>query len=282
MTTLHATHGSRTVVADAKSRPSSALDRIIEHKRLEIRERRRARPAHVVREVAELAPPPRGFANRIERDRPAVIAEIKRASPSEGVIRESFAPAAIAESYAAAGASCLSVLTDLKFFQGSDAYLGEARQACALPALRKDFIVNAYQIYETRALGADCLLLIVAALEQNELADLHALSVEIGLDVLVEVHDRAELDRALSLEPRLVGINNRDLRDFTTRLSTTVDLLDAIPASVTVVSESGIGTTEDVRLLREAGVHAFLVGTAFMREADPGAALKRLFRDWPA
>ena len=210
-------------------------------------------------------------------DRPAVIAEIKRASPSEGVIREHFNPQAIASGYAQAGASCLSVLTDQRFFQGDDAHLVAARAACALPVLRKDFIVEEYQVYETRALGADCLLLIAAALEPGQLVELNRLAEEIGLDVLIEVHDRAELERALALEPRVVGINNRDLATFTTSLETTLDLLDDVPDEVSVVTESGIHTPGDVCRMRGAGVHAFLVGTAFMRAADPGAALQRLF-----
>ena len=222
-------------------------------------------------------PPTRAFAARIIADQPAVIAEIKRASPSEGVIRADFDPAAIAAAYDSAGASCLSVLTDSRFFQGDDGHLCAARAACTLPALRKDFIVDAYQVYETRALGADCLLLIVAALEAEALRELNALAGDIGLDVLVEVHDRAELERALTLHPRMVGINNRDLATFATSLDTTLDLQDRVPSDVAVVTESGIHTRDDVARMRAAGVHAFLVGTAFMREPDPGAALRRLF-----
>ena len=253
------------------------LEEIIEHKRAETHALKTVRPLAEVRRDAENAAPTRPFADRIVADRPAVIAEIKKASPSEGVIRAQFDPRAIASGYAAAGASCLSVLTDRRFFQGDDAHLVAARAACALPVLRKDFIVEEYQVYETRALGADCLLLIAAALEHGELVELNRLAEEIGLDVLIEVHDRAELERALALEPRVVGINNRDLATFTTSLETTLDLLDDVPDEVSVVTESGIHTPGDVCRMRDAGVHAFLVGTAFMRAADPAAALQRLF-----
>ena len=253
------------------------LAEIVVHKQSEIAARRQARSLAAVRDDAAGAPPTRAFADRIASARPAVIAEIKRASPSEGVIRADFEPAAIAKSYESAGACALSVLTDERFFQGCDGYLSAARGACGLPVLRKDFIVDAYQVYETRALGADCLLLIVAALQASQLKDLTQLTDEVGLDVLVEVHDLDELELALELQPRLVGINNRDLATFATSLDTTIDLLAAVPADVTVVTESGIHTVDDVRRMRAAGVHAFLVGTAFMRAADPGAALRRLF-----
>ena len=253
------------------------LEEIIEHKRAETHALKTVRPLAEVRRDAENAAPTRPFADRIVADRPAVIAEIKKASPSEGVIRAQFDPRAIASGYAAAGASCLSVLTDRRFFQGDDAHLVAARAACALPVLRKDFIVEEYQVYETRALGADCLLLIAAALEHGELVELNRLAEEIGLDVMIEVHDRAELERALALEPRVVGINNRDLATFTTSLETTLDLLDDVPDEVSVVTESGIHTPGDVCRMRDAGVHAFLVGTAFMRAVDPAAALQRLF-----
>lgn len=206
-----------------------------------------------------------------------MVAEIKRASPSAGVIRTGFDPAAIATSYERSGAACLSVLTDERYFMGGDGHLADARAATDLPALRKDFIVDPYQVYESRALGADCLLLIAAALDVSRLADLARLGSEIGLEVLIEVHDDHELEAALQLEAKLVGINNRDLATFQTSLETTVDLLDAVPEDVTVVAESGIRTPDDVRLLREAGVRAFLVGTAFLRESDPGKALERLF-----
>ena len=253
------------------------LAEIVAHKQSEIAARRQARSLAAVRGDAALARPTRGFADRIACARPAVIAEIKRASPSEGVIRADFEPAAIAKAYESAGASALSVLTDERFFQGSDGYLSAARGACGLPVLRKDFIVDEYQVYETRALGADCLLLIVAALQESQLNDLAQLTREVGLDVLVEVHGQDELELALALKPRLVGINNRDLATFTTSLDTTIDLLGSVPDDITVVTESGIHTVDDVRRMRAAGVHAFLVGTAFMRAADPGAALRRLF-----
>ena len=253
------------------------LGTILDHKREEVAARRAKRPLAQVRRDAEAAPPTRGFAAAVESNRPAVIAEIKRASPSEGVIRADFAPANIASAYADAGAACLSVLTDERFFGGADCHLRAARDACRLPALRKDFTVDPYQIFEARALGADCVLLIVSALDAGHLRDLAQLAADLRLDVLAEVHNRTELDAALALAPRLVGINNRNLHTFRTCLGTTIDLLAAIPEDVTVVTESGIRSPEDVARMRAAGVHAFLVGTAFMRAADPGAALHQLF-----
>lgn len=253
------------------------LQRIARHKRGEVAERRARRPLPALRAEAESAAPARGFAAALRGDPPAVIAEIKRASPSAGVIREAFDPAAIAASYEAAGARCLSVLTDARFFQGDDAHLAAARSACALPVLRKDFIVDPYQVFEARALGADCVLLIAACLDAPALRDCAALAAELGLDALTEVHDRAELGIALALQAPLIGINNRNLRTFETRLDTTIELLGDIPPDIAVVSESGIHTPADVARLRAAGVGAFLVGTAFMRESDPGAALARLF-----
>lgn len=259
------------------AQPGGILAEIVAHKRAEIASRRGVRPLGDVRRAAEAAPATRGFAKAISDHDPAVIAEIKRASPSEGVIRDEFDPAAIATSYEQAGAACLSVLTDERHFMGCDRHLGEARNVTRLPALRKDFVVDPYQVYESRALGADCLLLIAAALDAEQLGDLANLGKEVGLDVLVEVHDRPELDTALDHGATLVGINNRDLSTFTTSLDTTLDLLPAVPDDVTIVTESGIHTPDDVRRLRDAGVHAFLVGTAFMREPDPGKALERLF-----
>jgi indole-3-glycerol phosphate synthase len=227
------------------------------------------------------APAPRGFAaaleERIMRAQPAVIAEIKRASPSKGVLREDFRPGEIASSYEQGGAACLSVLTDVDFFQGRDAYLQEARAACRLPVLRKDFIIDPYQVHEARAIGADCILLIVACLEDAELRALNELAADLGLDVLVEVHDAAELERAIALPGRLLGINNRDLRSFDVRIETTIGLVDRVPPDRILVTESGIHTREDVARIRRHGVNAFLVGEAFMRAEVPGAALQDLF-----
>ena len=206
-----------------------------------------------------------------------MIAEIKKASPSKGVIRADFRPAEIAASYARHGAACLSVLTDLQYFQGCTEYLQQARAACALPVLRKDFMVDEYQVFEARAMGADCILLIAACLDDVQMADLEAVALAHGMSVLVEVHDRAELHRALKLKTPLLGINNRDLRSFSVTLDTTLGLLDEVPADRLLVTESGILAAEDVARMRAADVHAFLVGEAFMRADDPGAALAALF-----
>ena len=222
----------------------------------------------------------RGFAKAIETKiasgRPGVIAEIKKASPSKGILREDFRPAEIAQSYASHGAACLSVLTDVQFFQGADEYLRQARAACTLPVLRKDFIVDPYQIVAARAMGADCILLIVSALDQSQLNDFEACAQDLGMDVLVEVHDARELDMALQMKTPLLGINNRNLRTFETSLHNTIDLLPRIPAGKRVVTESGILRPEDVQLMRQHAVHAFLVGEAFMRAPDPGEELARL------
>ncbi len=257
------------------------LQKIVQRKRAEVRERAaRLSLQQLAAQQAE-ATPPRSFVAaldaRIAAGRPAVIAEIKKASPSKGVLRADFRPATIARSYAAGGAACLSVLTDVDFFQGSDAYLQEARAACALPVLRKDFIVDPYQVHEARAIGADCLLLIAACLDDAALGELNALAHALGMDVLIEVHDAAELLRALRVPNRLIGINNRNLRTFGVSLDTTLALLPDIPDDRLVVTESGILVPADVARLRTHGVHAFLVGEAFMRADDPGARLAELF-----
>ncbi len=224
---------------------------------------------------------PRGFVANMQRamaeGRSAVIAEAKKASPSKGLLRDPFVPAEIAQSYEAGGASCLSVLTDADFFQGSEAYLMEARAACTLPIIRKDFIVDPYQVYEARAIGADCILLIVSALEDQQMADLNGLAVELGMDVLIEVHGADELERALPLNNKLVGINNRNLHTFEVTLNNTYDLLAMIPEDRIVVTESGIHSRDDVQAMREHNVHSFLVGEAFMRADNPGEKLKALF-----
>jgi len=227
------------------------------------------------------ASPVRGFVdsirNKLAAGQSAVISEIKKASPSKGILRENFVPADIAKSYADAGAACLSVLTDVDFFQGSDEYLQQARAACDLPVIRKDFIIDPYQVVEARVIGADCILLIVACLEDTQMQALCSLATELGMDVLVEVHDADELRRALKLNIPLMGINNRNLRTFDTSLNTTIELLEQIPNDRIVVTESGIHAKEDVELMRQHNVNAFLVGEAFMREADPGQKLKQLF-----
>ena len=253
------------------------LGAIVEHKHAEVAARRKARPLAAVREQAEGAPSVRGFRAALESRRPAVIAELKKASPSAGVIRADFNVAAIAKSYACAGAACLSVLTDERFFQGADCHLQVAHAAASLPVLRKDFIVDAYQLFESRALGADCVLLMASVLERGKLEDFSRLATTLGLEALFEVHDRAELDAVLSLEPAMVGVNNRDLRTFEICLDTTIGLAAHVPPGVTVVAESGIHSRADVQRLRAAEVHAFLVGTEFMRDPDPGRRLRALF-----
>ncbi len=257
------------------------LKRILARKVEEIRERSARESLRALSARVEGASPPRGFEQalraRIERGQAAVIAEVKKASPSKGVMRPDFDPPAIARSYAAGGAACLSVLTDRDFFQGHEDYLVAARAACELPVLRKDFIIDAYQVYEARVLGADCILLIVAALGDAALAELSGLALELGMDVLVEVHDAEELDRALATPASLIGINNRNLRTFDVSLDTTLSLRDRIGPERLLVTESGIATPADVARLRAAEVHAFLVGEAFMRAPDPGVELARLF-----
>ena len=257
------------------------LARILATKAKEVATARKEKPLEVVRAEARAAAPVRDFAAalkaRIAQGNPAVIAEIKKASPSRGVLRPIFDPAAIAARYEAGGAACLSVLTDRDYFQGAPEHLTAARGACALPALRKDFIVDEYQVYEARALGADCILAIVAALDDEQLAALETCARELGMATLAEVHDAAELDRALRLAMPLIGINNRNLRTFEVSLETTLGLLARVPEGRVVVTESGILARADVARMRSAGVHAFLVGEAFMRAADPGAALRALF-----
>ncbi len=261
--------------------PPTILQDILNRKAEEVAERKQQRSLGELESIAADIDPTRGFAQalaaRIELGQPAVIAEVKKASPSKGVIRADFKPAEIARSYASRGASCLSVLTDEDYFQGSDAYLQQARAACELPVIRKDFMIDPYQVIESRALGADCILLIVAALEQEQMLELNAAARQMDLDVLVEVHDEVELARALELDTPLVGVNNRDLRTFQTRLETTLELLDQIPGDRIVITESGIHVREDVQLMRQHGVHAFLVGEAFMRAPEPGDKLYDLF-----
>jgi indole-3-glycerol phosphate synthase len=261
---------------------SDILERIVAVKREEIAAARRLRSEASLRDEAQARRNDRrGFAAALKRKvaagSAAVIAEVKKASPSKGVLREHFVPAEIAIGYERGGAACLSVLTDERFFQGSTAYLQQAREACALPVLRKDFVVDAYQVSESAAMGADCILLIVACLADTQMAELEAQALGLGLDVLVEAHDGRELERALRLATPLVGINNRNLRSFEVSLETTLGLLSHVPDDRLLVTESGILTRADVARLRGAGVHAFLVGEAFMRAADPGTALADLF-----
>ena len=260
---------------------SDILATILARKAEEVRERSAALPLRELAARCEGLPPTRGFADavqaKISAGQAAVIAEVKKASPSKGLIRPDFDPAQIARSYERGGAACLSVLTDVDFFQGHDEYLRQARAACALPVLRKDFVVDAWQVYEARALGADCILLIVAALGDAALAELSNLAMDLGIDVLVEVHDLDELERALQVAAPLVGVNNRNLRSFEVSLDTTLELRAAVPPDRILVTESGIATREDVARMRAAGVDAFLVGESFMRAPEPGEELRRLF-----
>jgi indole-3-glycerol phosphate synthase len=253
------------------------LERILEVKRAEIAAAKERSPLARVEQRARAAPAVRDFVAALRAKQPAVIAEIKKASPSRGVLRAEFDPAAIARSYEKGGAACLSVLTDQQFFQGSPEHLSKAREACALPVLRKDFVIEAYQVFESRAGGADCILLIAACLAKEDMLELERVAHGLGMAVLVEVHDAAELEIALALNTPLIGINNRNLKTFDTRLETTLELLARIPPSRFVVTESGILSPADVTRMRAAGVQAFLVGEAFMRSPDPGAALIRLF-----
>ncbi len=260
---------------------SDILQTILTRKAEEIRERSAQVSLPDMAARCEGLPPTRGFAAalqaKLDAGLPAVIAEVKKASPSKGVIRPDFHPADIAASYQRGGAACLSVLTDVDFFQGHDDYLAQASAACTLPVLRKDFTIDAYQVYEARALGADCILLIVAALSDAALAELSHLALELGMDVLVEVHDIDELERALQVGAPLVGVNNRSLRTFEVSLQTTLELRTAVPLDRLLITESGIATPADVALMRASGVNAFLVGEAFMRAPDPGSELARLF-----
>jgi indole-3-glycerol phosphate synthase len=262
---------------------SDILTRILETKRREVDAAQASTPIREVERLAREAAPPRGFERalraRIAEGRPAVIAEIKRASPSMGLIRADFDAARIAKSYAANGATCLSVLTDREYFSGSREDLHAAREACTLPVLRKDFIIDPYQVVEARSWGADCILLIVDAVPDDELAALEKLAHGLGLDVLVECHDAEQLERALRLETALVGINNRDLKTFKTRLETTLDLVSRIPRQRLLITESGVANPADVARLRGANVSAYLVGSAFMAANDPGAELARLFSE---
>jgi indole-3-glycerol phosphate synthase len=257
------------------------LKKILDRKAGEVLERSAKIPLSHLQAQAKEVLPARGFTQallkKITKKEPAVIAEVKKASPSKGVLRENFYPAEIARSYEKGGAACLSVLTDVDFFQGCDDYLQQARAAVSLPVLRKDFMIDPYQIYEAKVMGADCILLIVSALSPMQLQDLNGLAVDTGLDVLIEIHDEAELETALQLNNPLIGINNRSLHTFEVSLENTYRLLNKIPADKIVVTESGIHLREDVHAMRERGVNAFLVGEAFMRADDPGMALAELF-----
>lgn len=260
----------------------TVLEKILARKAEEVAERRSRVSLAELEAQAKIAAAPRGFANALiaqaKLKQPAVIAEVKKASPSKGVIRENFVPADIAVSYEKGGATCLSVLTDVDFFQGSDLFLQQARAACKLPVIRKDFMVDPYQIVEARALGADCVLLIVSALDDVKMAELAAVAKSVGLDVLVEVHDGNELERALkTLDTPLVGVNNRNLHTFEVSLENTLDLLPRIPRDRLVITESGIVNRADVELMEISGVYSFLVGETFMRAENPGAELQRLF-----
>lgn len=260
---------------------SDVLDKIMAHKAEEVTHAKRKFSLADIKAKAGDTDHCRGFATALKvslgAGHSAVIAEVKKASPSKGIIREDFRPAQIAESYQKYGASCLSVLTDQEFFKGSVEYFAQAREACTLPMLRKDFMLDDYQVFEAKAMQADCILLIVAALEDGLMQDLSGRAQELGLDVLVEVHNQQELDRGLELAMPMIGINNRNLRDFSTSLNTTIDLLSAIPEDVVVVTESGIHTEDDVSLMREHNVNSFLVGEAFMRADEPGKRLAELF-----
>lgn len=263
------------------SNPPDILKKILARKREEITERSQTISLADLREQAERSSRCRGFRDalqeKIDDGLAAVIAEVKKASPSKGVLREDFDPTAIAQSYERGGAACLSVLTDADFFQGAETYLQQARAACLLPVIRKDFIIDEYQVVEARAIGADCILLIASALDDVQMKELHAAAVELGMDVLVEVHDADELERAILLDANMIGVNNRNLRTFDTDLHTTINLLPQVPMGTLLVTESGIHTPDDVALMRDNNIHAFLVGEAFMRAEEPGDKLRELF-----
>lgn len=259
------------------SNTPTILDKIVARKREEVIERRKKRSLSDVEQLALMAAPVRGFAKSLSGRRPAVIAEIKKASPSKGIIRADFHPAQIAAQYEKAGAACLSVLTDVDFFQGSDLYIKEAQAVSSLPVLRKDFMIDPYQIIESRALGADCILLIAACLSDAQMNELYDVAIRYKLDVLIEVHDRAELDRALEFPTNLIGVNNRNLKDFHVSLNTTLGLSKYIPSDRLLVTESGIHTANDVALMQSQGIHTFLVGESMMREANVGEAFTKLF-----
>lgn len=257
------------------------LKKILAKKDEEVAKRKARMSVADLADIISDAEAPRGFARALQdkalSKKPAIIAEVKKASPSKGIIRENFKPVEIAQDYAMNGATCLSVLTDKEFFHGGEVNLQMARQACPLPALRKDFMIDPYQIHESRALGADCILLIVAALSDAQMHELADTTKELGMDILVEVHDQAEMERALTLDTPLMGINNRDLRTFETSLQTTLDLKEMVPEDRLVITESGIHTQEHVQLMMQNGIYTFLVGEAFMRAEHPGAKMRELF-----
>ena len=257
------------------------LKNILDKKTTEVASRKLRMPVATMEEIATGVERPRGFyaalKDKVLSEKPAIIAEIKKASPSQGVIRENFQPVEIAQDYAFSGATCLSVITDKDFFQGSEVYLQMVHDACPLPVLRKDFMIDPYQVYEARALGADCILLIVAALDDGQMQELADTAAKLGMDVLVEVHDAEELARALLLDTKLIGINNRNLRTFTTTLQTTLALKTQVPEDRLVITESGIHNQQDVQLMLENGIYTFLVGEAFMRAEKPGEKMRELF-----
>lgn len=257
------------------------LKKILARKAEEVSSRKQRLPIETLKDIISDTENPRGFAaalqNKVQSKKPAIIAEIKKASPSKGVIREDFKPLEIARDYAMNGATCLSILTDKDFFQGSEAYLQKARESCPLPVLRKDFMIDPFQIYESRALGADCILLIVAALKDDKMHELANITHELGMDVLVETHDADELKRALTLDTPLIGVNNRNLRTFETSLQTTLDLQQNIPTDRLLITESGIHTQDDVQLMLDNNIYTFLVGEAFMKADSPGKKMRELF-----